>query len=727
MKNTNFPRLIKWMFLTALTCLVFMTILRFAFFYHFKPAGYSFSNSSDAFLLGLNFDTRIVCGIVLFPFLIGNLRLKYTSNRRLTWGSIAELFFTVLIMFLLLLFTKKGHASGLILGIVAAIFVLILVWLFATKNCNPFENKTSAVIFKTYFFIVSFSLVFLYAIDFEHFDYLHQRLNASVMNYTQDAKISFDMVLQTYPVFTLLLSIIVLTFLLYFLMIFYFRKIKLSDYSHHNVASVILKVVFAIILGVGIFGRINQYPLRWSDAFSFNDDFKANLSLNPIQSFFSTLEFRNSSYDLEKVREYYPLMAKYLNIENPDSTTLNFKRIHTVPAAANTPNVVVVICESFSAYKSSMYGNRLNTTPYFNQMCENGIFFDRCFTPAYGTARGVWAVITGVPDVEYPNTSSRNPAYVDQHSIINDYKGYGKFYFIGGSLSWANIRGLLTNNIAGLNMFEEENFKAKSVDVWGISDKRLFLEANNVLKNQEKPFFAVIQTADNHRPYTIPEEDRKEFTLEKFPSDTLKKYGFYSNDELNAFRYTDFSFGKFIEAAKKESYFDNTIFVFVGDHGIRGDAGKMFPDAWEIDGLTTQHVPLLFYAPKLLTPKRIDRTCSQLDLLPSVAALSKISFVNTSLGKNLFDTVQTNTRFKNSAFIFDPNVKQIGMVTDDYVYVHNLLSGKVDFRSSKNDSLLPQTQKVAEDKKALETLSRAYYETARYMLMNNKKAEAIQK
>jgi phosphoglycerol transferase MdoB-like AlkP superfamily enzyme len=726
MKTTNFPRLIKWMFFTAITFLVFMTVMRFAFFYHFRPADHTFSNSVKAFLLGLNFDTRIVCGIVLFPFLIGNLHLKYTQKNRLSGGSIFTLVFTILIMVLLIIFIKKGHASFSMLAFVGFLFALILAWLFATKNCNPFENAASKLIFKIYFFIITVSLVFLYAIDFEHFDYLHQRLNASVMNYTEDAKISMNMVWETYPVVTLIISIIAITALLYFLIILSFKKIKRTTYRGHLMAKIVMSSLFAILLGLGIFGRINQYPLRWSDAFALNDDFKANLSLNPIQSFLSTLEFRNSSYDLKTVKGFYPLMAQYLNIKNPDSVALNYKRIHEVPPSANTPNVIVVICESFSAYKSSMWGNPLNTTPFFNQMCNDGIFFDRCFTPAYGTARGVWAVITGIPDVEYPNTSSRNPAYVDQHSIINDYKGYEKFYFIGGSSSWANVRGLLTNNITGLNMFEEGDYKSETVDVWGISDKRLFLEANNVLKAQKKPFFAVIQTADNHRPYTIPEEDKKEFSLKKYPLDSLKKYGFYSNDELNAFRYTDFSFQKLIEAAKKEAYFNNTIFVFVGDHGIRGDAGTMFPRAWEIDGLTTQHVPLLFYSPALLTPQRIDRTCSQLDLLPSVSALANVSFINTSLGKNLFDTVPVNTRFKNSAFIFDPNVKQIGMVTDEYVYVHNLISGKEDFRSSKDDAALPATEKTASDRKDLQKLSLAYYETARYMLLNNKKVNVHQ-
>lgn len=116
------------------------------------------------------------------------------------------------------------------------------------------------------------------------------------------------------------------------------------------------------------------------------------------------------------------------------------------------------------------------------------MFFDNCYTPHYGTARGVWATITGVPDVEAVETASRNPALVDQHTIINDFTGYEKFYFIGGSSSWANIRGLLTNNITGLKLYEEDSYASPRADVWGISDKNLFKEANAVLARQTTPF-----------------------------------------------------------------------------------------------------------------------------------------------------------------------------------------------------------------------------------------------
>ncbi|MEP6928350.1 MAG: LTA synthase family protein [Ginsengibacter sp.] len=724
MSVATFPRLIKWMFATGITFLIGMVIIRIVFFLHYRPLQYSFSNTAGAFLLGVRYDLRVVCGIILVPFLAGNFYLTYNRNR-LSIASIFRITFALILMAVIILLLKNNHAGIASIIIVSIFFILFFIWGFYVKSCNPFANRTSKKIFLVYFFIIGFTLAILYAVDFEHYDYLHQRLNASVLNYAEDAKISMNMVWQTYPVFRLILLVIIAVVLLYSIIILWFKYFNKASYRGNLLVERLLSFVFVIVLATGIFGRLNQYPLRWSDAFAFDDDFKASLSLNPVQSFLSTLQFRHSTYDIRKVKENYSLMVQYLGIENPDSTTLNYKRIFSPQPFVSTPNIVVVICESFSAYKSSMWGNPLNTTPYFNEMCKQGIFFDRCFTPAYGTARGVWAVVTGIPDIEYPNTASRNPAAVDQHTIINDYSRYDKFYFLGGSSSWANMRGLLTNNISNLHLYEEDSYKAKKIDVWGISDKRLFLEANDVLKEQTHPFFAVIQTADNHRPYTIPDEDKAAFNLKKYSLDSLKKFGFQSNEELNAFRYTDFSFETFIEGAKKEKYFNNTIFVFVGDHGIRGDAGDMFPKAWLLDGLTTQHVPLLFYSPSLLTPQRIAKTCSQLDLLPSATALAHIPFINTTLGKNLFDSAQNNLeRFKNTAFLFDPNIKQIGMVTDKYCYVHNLLSGTEDFRSSSNDSPLVKTSEVLEDQKAIKILAHSYYETARYMMLNNLKRNA---
>jgi phosphoglycerol transferase MdoB-like AlkP superfamily enzyme len=420
-------------------------------------------------------------------------------------------------------------------------------------------------------------------------------------------------------------------------------------------------------------------------------------------------------------------MVSALGLQPDDSGALNYER-KVIPTDTFTqkPNIILVICESFSAYKSSMYGNPLNTTPYFNEMCKQGVFFDRCFTPAFGTARGVWATITGIPDVESPRTASRNPGAVDQHTIINNFRGYEHSYFLGGDPTWANIQGLLSNNINGLKIYSQDNFKAKKVDVWGISDKNLFLEANGILKEKKGPFFAIIQTADNHRPFTIPAEDKAEFNFMNVPESTLKKAGFESNEELNAFRFTDFCFRKFMEAAKREKYFDNSIFVFVGDHGIRGNAADMFPKSWTAQGLTCEHVPLLFYAPKYIAPKRIHEVCSQVDILPSIASLAKMTYRNNTFGRDLFDTMSAG-QFKtvpakqHYAFIIDHDVKTIGLVSDQYYFLKNLKTGLEEFVSVTGNEIAGSGPREDSIKNQMNIITDAWYETAKYLLLNNKK------
>lgn len=710
----------KWAIVTGLTFLIFMLLMRLVFFEYFKNTGYTFSNSLDAFTLGLRYDLRLCCAIVLPLLLAGNLHLTY-KNKKQTGFSIVRLIISILFCVVLLFFLRNNKAGLITLLLVTGLFALLFLWLFVKKNCNPFSDAAAERIWKIYFLVVTILLILFYAVDFQHFDYLRQRLNASVINYTEDAKISFSMVWQTYPVLKLFLAIAVLVFIIYWLINKWFSIIRsTSGGDRHNP---VFSILLFLLMGAGIWGKFSQFPLRWSDAFVFGDEFKSSISLNPVQSFYSTLQFRHSGYDEKKVRQYYPLITRHLGIQNPDSINLNYERAYSsVDSNIAKPNVVLVICESFSGYKSSMWGNPLNTTPYFNELSKQGVFFDRCFAPTYGTARGVWAIITGIPDVESANTASRNPAAVDQHTIINDFEGYQKLYFLGGSTSWANIRGLLTNNIKDLKLYEEGSYKAKPIDVWGISDKHLFLEAHDILKHQTTPFFAVIQTADNHRPYTIPEEDLDEFTKKEFPKDTLMKYGFENNAELNAFRYTDFCYQKFMEAAKKERYYNNTLFVFVGDHGIRGDAGKMFPEIWTNLGITSQHVPLLFYSPSLLSPARINNTCSQTDILPSIASVLKMPYRNTTLGINLFDTARNaSVPFFNKAFLFDPEERKIGLMTDDYCYIRSTITAKDIFVSSKSNEALPVNPSKQQDKKLIEDLTNAYYETAKYMLLNNKK------
>jgi phosphoglycerol transferase MdoB-like AlkP superfamily enzyme len=361
-----------------------------------------------------------------------------------------------------------------------------------------------------------------------------------------------------------------------------------------------------------------------------------------------------------------------------------------------------------------MSGNPLNSTPFFNGMCNNGIFFERCFSPHFSTARGLFAVLSGIPDVQLYKFSTRNPAAVQQHTIVNNFEGYDKYYFLGGNPEFNNFTGLV-HNIDGLQMVTEGKFHAPKMNVWGISDKNLFLEANERLKQERKPFFALIQTADNHRPFMIPAED-SEFEKLHYPLDTLHKYGFDSENEFNTFRYSDYCFKKFMQAASKEEYFHNTIFVFVGDHGVSGNATALYPSAWTDQRLTDEHIPLLFYAPYILSPEKRREVVSQIDVLPTIAGMLQEPYVNTTLGRDILSPDKKN----NYAFIINQD-GTIGMVTDDYYFTKNINFPSEQLFSMKNEKPAISTAEEDSIKSKMSVFTSAYYETAKWMLVNNKK------
>lgn len=581
---------------------------------------------------------------------------------------------------------------------------------------SPFYSERLKKIWTAYLGIITLLVLFFYGADFGQFAYINARLNADALIFAEDPQESLQMVWQSYPVIWILIGL----FGSVLMIIWMFRRTHVGvEGKNINVHKFDYRrrwhLAALLILSWFIYGFLTLKPLNFFRAFNLNDEFKSNLALNPLQNFFTTLRFRDPDYNTN-AKEYYPVMEKFLNLKANGAAAGNYTRLlHPGSKALESqPNIVLVICESFSMYKSSMSGNPLNSTPYFDQLTKQGIFFDRCFSPTFGTARGVFAVVSGIPDVQLSKFATRNEASVNQRTIINNFDGYEKYYFIGGRSQFNNFGGLM-RNIKGVNIYEEGKYKSQNLNVWGISDKNLFMEANRVMAEQEKPFFTIIQTADNHRPFNIPEED-KDFVQKNIPDEELHKYGFESLKEYNAFAYTDYCFRNFIEAAKKEKYFDNTIFVFLGDHGVEGNASAIYPNAWTEQRLSDEHIPLLFYSPALLAPQQRHEVASQIDVLPTIAGMLAQPYTNSTLGRDLLDS----SKQENAAFIIYHAPGWIGVVNDQYFYRKNIRIKKEELVSVTKDSL--QLTAVQRDSvmKHMSTLTSAIYETARWMLLNNK-------
>jgi phosphoglycerol transferase MdoB-like AlkP superfamily enzyme len=647
------PKPLQWISRLFLIYLLLFTCYRLLTYVVFKPTDSSIYNNLSCFILGILFDIRWTC-IILTPLLVISL----------------------------------------------------------IPSLSPFYSSRNKKWCNIYLAIVTFLLLVFFGADMGSFAYDSTRLNAIALNFLSDASISLKMIWQSYPVIWICIGMILVIWQLAKL----FKKLHLRVEEKNSETEIFQRNWYAAALFItvmGIYGSVSSKPLKWNDAFVMQDNFRSYLSLNPLQNFFTTLRFRKPDENFTGLEKYYPELSEMLAL-NKNSN--NFIRTVSpgIRSLESKPNVVLVLCESFSMYKSSMSGNKLNTTPYFQSLTDKGVFFDRCFSPSFGTARGLFALLTGIPDVQLAKFSTQNELASDQHTIINDFKGYEKMYFLGGSSEFNDFNTLL-KNVNGLKVYDEPYFKLPKVNVWGISDKDLFLQANEVFKQQRKPFFAIVQTADNHRPYTIPKEDEALFTKE-IALDTLQKYGFESQEEYNAFSYMDHAIQTFMNKAKSEPYFDNTIFVFVGDHGVAGNASALYSKVWTEQRLTAEHIPLLFYAPKLLLPAKKNDIVSQLDVLPTIAGLSGIHYTNTTLGRDVLDP---NIKSHN-AFIIHHDEGKIGLLQDDYFFIKNFrfeneallpLNGSFNYSAAQIDSI----------KKKASVVTSGIYETSKWMLLNNKR------
>lgn len=564
--------------------------------------------------------------------------------------------------------------------------------------------------------------------DIGHYSYLSKRLSSTLFSLARDASEAASMVWASYPVIWILL--VLALWLLFSHWIFMRIWVWAIDNSRHEgrkwptIGSETTVVILAIFL---IHGKFSQYPLRWSDSVVLTNAFAKESALNPLHNLYDTWTFRQQSLDDAQMRPDANAIRAFVGLPplKADEPISFLRIIPPKAAAAEKPplNVVLVLLESFAGHKVGALGSPIGATPSFDALAKDGLLFTRMMSAHAHTARGVFATVTGIPDVSQYSTASRNPRAVNQHSIINEFKNYKKYYFIGGSTTWANVRGVLTSSIDGIDIYEEGRFKSPRADGWGLSDKNLFLEANELFRAQAQPFFAVIQTSGNHRPYTIPGEDLKDFAPRTPSERELEANGFISVDEYRSFAYLDWCIGQFMQQARQEKYFDNTLFAFIGDHGIIGTTGPHFPTAWKELAITQGHTPLLIYSPRHVAPRRIVHWAQQVDVMPTIASLAGIGYRNTTLGRDLLDPKFDATRV---AFEFQfTGIGEEGVLVSNYMFINrkppavfDILSAKPALNQMANKQMPPKFQRLVQQWSHFPT---AYGKAALYLQTHNPK------
>ena len=590
---------------------------------------------------------------------------------------------------------------------------------------NPRRSRVMAALVVAWLTLAAVGCTLFYIVDFGHYSYLGDRVNASVLRFLENSDISGEMVWQSYPVIPLVLLVVAVGGVCA-----WFANRAVVRYAERNplqrgwFKGTVVVVVWVLIYAHGIMGTVGTtYPLRWSDAYFANNKKVAALGLNPFVYFQASMKNQMRTWDEEVLREHYERVANWLGVDNPDPERFDFARRVEGEDKAQRPNVVFIHLESLGANRMGLFGNPVSATPNLDRMGRNGLFFPNFLVPSSGTARSIFGLITGVPDVSWGGrTASRNPRVVDQYTLVNEFKDYEKLFFIGGSAGWANIRGVLQNNIKGLELWEEGDYDAPEVDVWGISDRSLFEAAHERLSKlpQDKRFVAFITTAANHRPFTIPDDDSG-FEVRDVAEDELRKHGFLGVDQFNGARLLDYNVDYYINELVDGSWYeDNTIYVMYADHNNRTSDTTHMGYSEELE-ITDFRVPFIIYGPGVLDESRtIEKPASLVDLLPTALGLAGLPYENRTLGRDLLEWDKPGYAMTfGGARHSNPT---LGLLGSDY-YLSMLHDGSNTrlyplANASKDNEVSADKTGIAKDRKAM---LRGLYQTARYMMHNNRK------
>ena len=276
-------------------------------------------------------------------------------------------------------------------------------------------------------------------------------------------------------------------------------------------------------------------------------------------------------------------------------------------------NVVIVVMESFTARLGGAWGGELSLTPSCDRWAAKGLLLENCFATGEHGVRCFEAVLSSYPPLPVVSVVRRPQARAGGFATLAStlkHRGYETAFYYGGQGIFDLMRGFLVPN--GYDSFFE---KGDFDDVtfrgsWGVCDEDVFRRIDRDLTSHHargKPFFATFMTVSFQFPYTYPAGK-----CLKTPPGTVPPAGFKA-EELNNYLYADWAVGDFLDKASTRDYFRDTIFVFVGDHGIHLRGIDLVP-------LNEYRVVCFILAPGL-EPRRMNRPISQMDIAPTLLGL----------------------------------------------------------------------------------------------------------
>jgi phosphoglycerol transferase MdoB-like AlkP superfamily enzyme len=508
------------------------------------------------------------------------------------------------------------------------------------------------------------------------------RPNVIFINYLKYPKEVLNTIWSVYKLELLLAGLMMAAFGWWF-----YRRIKPAILDVYSVAWWKRAIVFVpifIIIFAGLRSSFGHRPANPSDAVFSNNRLLNELAKNTIHNVVYAAYSRAAhdgtadKYGSMKIDEALLRVGKRLNIETTGETPF-MREVASHFSSDNKKNLVIFLQESIGAQFVAAIGGEPGITPRLNALSEEGLLFTRLYSNGTRSIRGISGTVAGFLSTPGQGVVKRNQSQSGFFTIASLLKphGYRSSFFYGGESRFDNMKSWFFGN--GFDeIYDEPTFtEAAFHGTWGVSDEDLVVKANQLFSewnNAGEPFVSVMFTTTNHSPFEFPEG-----RIELLP-------GVPANSDKNAIKFADYAIGKFIDLAKENGYYDDTVIMVIADHNVRVYGDDIIP-------VDTFRVPALILGGGV-TPARIDKLVTQPDALATALDLLGLDLAYPILGNSIFSDRQTGVSLLQFHELY-------GLRYEDEIAIIQPDKPAETYRVTAEDHLEPAAHNTALEKDAL--------------------------
>lgn len=468
--------------------------------------------------------------------------------------------------------------------------------------------RYSVKIVQIYCAVIIVVLCFLATADLALYSHWNYRINSTAYSYFETPALIFASSSGWSFFFYIMMAVVMSVIFIRF----FYKYCMGVEYKVRSWSVIGALLIIIVIMPIVMRGGFQTIPINVSAAYHSSKAVNNHAAINPFWN------LMHSAMKNSKSNKPYDLLPK-ADVE------ITLKRglpeIHTKLDLKSDPNIIILVWESLTAKITADYNNT-ETVPRLEALKSEGIYFDNFYANGTRSDKGLVSIFSGY----YPQA---------MHSIMKEtqkarslptlyrslkQKGYKSSFYYGGDMNFGSMNSYFIEGGVDEIIDDASFLEADKNTKWGAYDHVVLERMLSDIEKEEHKFCKVLFTITSHEPFEIPID-----------------YKFGDSSDLDRFKsahyYTDSAINDFVQHAKKQSWWDDTLLIILADHGHvlpRIEDHYMASDRFR--------VPMLWLGGALSTVDTVvSKVCSQVDFSKSLLLQLGIEATEFEFSRDIFD------------------------------------------------------------------------------------------